>query len=146
MGSGCFLFRPTKKFSPQNEEKTSGENNSVWADQNTHVHNAHGRCLLVLASFYLFILLVVFLPFFFLSFLFSFYVVRVIGVFWLSITPKKKKKEVYLWYEYCSILLRKMRREANFGKSVAEILRKNMREEREMMWRRGRENNWILVM
>ena len=146
MGSGCFLFRPTKKFSPQNEEKTSGENNLVWAYQNTHVHNAHGRCLLVLASFYLFILLAVFLPFFFL-FLFLFLLSWACS--WSLLAKyyqKKKKNEVYLWYEYCSSLFRKTKREANFGKSVAEILRKSMREEREMMWRRGRENNWILVM
>ena len=32
-----------------------------------------------------------------------------------------------------------MRRKANFVNSVVEILRKNIREEREMMWWRDRE-------
>ena len=50
---------------------------------------------------------------------------------WLNIV----KNEVYLWYVYCSNLFGKMRREVNFGNTIAEILRKSRREEREMMWR-----------
>ena len=60
---------------------------------------------------------------------------NVIRVFWLNIA----KNWVYLWYMYCSNLFGKMRREVNFGNGVAEILRKSMREEREMMWRMERE-------
>ena len=48
-------------------------------------------------------------------------------VFWLNIV----KDEVYLWYRYCSNLFRKMRREANFDKTMVKILRKSRREERE---------------
>ena len=40
---------------------------------------------------------------------------------------------------YCSNLFGEMRREANFSNGVVEILRKSMREEREMMWRMERE-------
>ena len=56
-------------------------------------------------------------------------------VFWLNIT----KNEVYLWYGHCSNLFGKIMREANFGNCVAKILRKSMRNEREMMWWRERE-------
>ena len=45
-----------------------------------------------------------------------------------------QKHKVYLWYECCLNLFGKIRRKANFNNSVAEILRKSMREEREMMW------------
>ena len=44
------------------------------------------------------------------------------------------KNKVYLRYGYCSNLFKKIRRKANFINSVVEILRKSIREEREMMW------------
>ena len=44
-----------------------------------------------------------------------------------------QKNEVYLWYGHSSNLVGKMRREKNFDNSVAEILRKSMREGREII-------------
>ena len=49
----------------------------------------------------------------------------IISVFWINIT----KNKVYLWYRQRSNLCEK-NREVNFGNSVAKILRKSMREER----------------
>ena len=39
-----------------------------------------------------------------------------------------------------------MRREVNFGNTIAEILRKSRREEREMMWQIYKREKGILVM
>ena len=41
-------------------------------------------------------------------------------VFWLNIAENR----VYLWYRYCLKLFNKLRREANWGNEVAEILTK----------------------
>ena len=49
------------------------------------------------------------------------------------------KNKVYLRYGYCSNLFKKIRRKANFVNSVVEILRKNIRGKREMMWWRDKE-------
>ena len=63
-------------------------------------------------------------------------------IFWLNIV----KNGVYLWYQYYSNLFRKMRREANFGNIIAEILRKIRREEREMMWLKWEREKGILAI
>ena len=66
-----------------------------------------------------------------------------LGVFWLNIA----KNEVYLWsYGHYLNLFGKMRREADFGNGVAKILRKSMREEREIMRRERERENWISMM
>ena len=63
-------------------------------------------------------------------------------VFWLNIVENR----IYLWYKYCSKLYGKLRREANFGNPVVEILtkkdEKGERNDVTMEW----EKNWILVM
>ena len=63
-------------------------------------------------------------------------------VFWLNIVENR----IYLWYKYCSKLYGKLRREANFGNLVVEILtkkdEKGERNDVTMEW----EKNWILVM
>ena len=63
-------------------------------------------------------------------------------IFWLNIV----KNGVYLWYQYYSNLFRKMRREANFGNTIAEILRNIRREEREMMWLKWEREKGILAI
>ena len=40
----------------------------------------------------------------------------------------------------------KMRRETNFGNTIAEIQRKSRREEREMMWWMWERKKWISIM
>ena len=63
-------------------------------------------------------------------------------VFWLNIVENR----IYLWYRYCLKLYGKLRREANFGNPVVEILTKKdekwERNDVTMEW----EKNWILVM
>ena len=49
------------------------------------------------------------------------------------------KNKVYLRYGYYSNLFKKIKRKANFINSVVKILRKSIREEREMIWWRDRE-------
>ena len=44
-----------------------------------------------------------------------------------------------MWYGHSSNLFGKMREETNLFNNVTEILRKSMREKREMVWRKGRE-------
>ena len=104
MGTECFFLRPTKKFFPQNGEKIRGEKNSIWVDQNAHVHSAHELCLLVLASFYLFIFWLCSCPLFF-HFPFSF--PSNLGVFLESIAIillKKRKKIVTILFSFSPVL------------------------------------------
>ena len=51
-------------------------------------------------------------------------------VFWLNIV----ENWVYVWYRYCSKLFEKLRKESEFCNTVAEILTKSIREERQVMW------------
>ena len=88
------------------------------------------RCPFFLASFFSFL-------FFFFCFSWA-----ITWVFWLNIA----KNRVYLWYVYCSNLFGEIRREANFGNGIAEILRKSKREERKMMWHLWEREKGISAM
>ena len=43
VGPGCFLPRPTKKFPPQNGEKTEGRKGGCLMDKNTYVQVQMGN-------------------------------------------------------------------------------------------------------
>ena len=64
-------------------------------------------------------------------------------VFWLNIV----ENQVYLWYRSCLNLFGKMRRETNFGNTIAEILRKSRREKRKMMrWKREKVISILVLL
>ena len=76
MGPRYFLFRPTKKFSSQNEEKIEGRKWNCLIDENAHIHShmSFNRKLLFFTFFFTFFSLPseLCLLFFFFFFFFSF--------------------------------------------------------------------------